>query len=323
MPRAAVPAEYADEAKALDRFPCCRRGPGKTVVGLHWLDRRLADGRVVTDDEVGILATGIDKHGPLTPASQGNSFLPAKPESRRVEMPPPAIPTVPPLLTSGQGREFPDLGGRLVAVLVESLSHSGHRLVGQRSGIELRARSRRREFRGRDRETTDDPRTSLVHERSEFPLELAIPIADPTSNVLIQLTCAGVMFGNFSATGQIAEGNRDQGAGDHRGKKGPGKVVTEVPKSVGQRHMGKLAAREIAVGPIGHSSGRTQPDVAERCPTPKRRNPARGRDFGEAAEGIRTLDLLHGKQTLQPIALRLCETAARATGKLSTRLVPP
>jgi hypothetical protein len=30
----------------------------------------------------------------------------------------------------------------------------------------------------------------------------------------------------------------------------------------------------------------------------KRRNPDLGRDFDEAAEGIRTLDLLHGKQTL-------------------------
>jgi hypothetical protein len=30
----------------------------------------------------------------------------------------------------------------------------------------------------------------------------------------------------------------------------------------------------------------------------KRGDPALERDFGEAAEGIRTLDLLHGKQTL-------------------------
>jgi hypothetical protein len=54
------------------------------------------------------------------------------------------------------------------------------------------------------------------------------------------------------------------------------------------------------IGPLGHSSAQTLPNRAERSPTPERRNPALERDFGEAAEGIRTLDLLHGKQQVPP-----------------------
>jgi hypothetical protein len=51
---------------------------------------------------------------------------------------------------------------------------------------------------------------------------------------------------------------------------------------------------------LGFESGSPDPlpNTAERSPTPERRNPAPERDLGEAAEGIRTLDLLHGKQTL-------------------------
>lgn len=283
----------------LNRLPCCRRGPGETAVDLQRLDRRLADRRVVTDDKVGLLATGIDKDRPPTPAAEGNPFLPSKPESRRVEMPSPAIPTVPPLLTSCEGREFPDFGGRLVAVLVESLSHSGNRFIGQCPGIELRARSRRRELRGRDRETTDDSRTSLVDERSEFPLQLAVSIADPTSHVLIELTGTCIVFSHFSTAGQVAQGQGDQRPGNDRGQKGPGEEVAELPHSIGERHVVKLAAGVVAVGPIigpiGHSSARTQPNAAR---PPQRRNPALRRGFEEAAEEIRTLDLLHGKQTL-------------------------
>jgi hypothetical protein len=82
----------------------------------------------------------------------------------------------------------------------------------------------------------------------------------------------------------------------------PGEVMAEIPKRIGERHSGKLAAGEVAVGPLigplGYSSARTQPNSTERCPAPERRNPARERGFGQAAEGIRTLDLLHGKQTL-------------------------
>src|SRR6201995_1271072 len=55
----------------------------------------------------------------------------------------------------------------------------------------------------------------------------------------------------------------------------------------------------ILVGLLDASLGGTEPTVAERNRPPERRNPAPGRDFGEAAEGIRTLELLHGKQTVE------------------------
>ncbi len=58
-------------------------------------------------------------------------------------------------------------------------------------------------------------------------------------------------------------------------------MVAEIPLRIGERHVGKLAAGVVAVGtiigPIGHSSARTQPNRAERSRTPERRNPARKR----------------------------------------------
>ena len=59
---------------------------------------------------------------------------------------------------------------------------------------------------------------------------------------------------------------------------------------------GDLHPRWAFVGLLDPSLDGTEPNTAERSPTPKRRNPARERDFDEAAEGIRTLDLLHGKR---------------------------
>jgi hypothetical protein len=82
-------------------------------------------------------------------------------------------------------------------------------------------------------------------------------------------------------------------------------------------HSSKVAERTWVIQ-IRRTDGRTSSSVgfslgywtlrwAERSPTqpnaaqpPERRNPALERDFGEAAEGIRTLDLLHGKQKVEP-----------------------
>jgi hypothetical protein len=52
----------------------------------------------------------------------------------------------------------------------------------------------------------------------------------------------------------------------------------------------------LFVGLLDASLGGTRPNAGQRSPTPE--NPARERGFGEAAEGIRTLDLLHGKHSV-------------------------
>ena len=52
---------------------------------------------------------------------------------------------------------------------------------------------------------------------------------------------------------------------------------------------------------FGHSMGPNadfDPRTTEGAATPESENPADSGEFGEAADGIRTHDLLHGKQTL-------------------------
>ena len=101
------------------------------------------------------------------------------------------------------------------------------------------------------------------------------------------------------------------------------RALAEIPQSIGERHIGKLASGEVAVGPLigplGQSSARTQPNRTERSATSETTKSRPERDFDRAAEGIRTLDLLHGKQTLQPIALQLC---GDGSPRLPANLVP-
>jgi hypothetical protein len=122
----------------------------------------------------------------------------------------------------------------------------------------------------RDREAADNTQTSLVDERSKFPLELTIPVADPSPHVLVELTRARIMFSDFPAAGQVAKGKGDQRPGDDRGEKWPRKVMAEIHKSIGERHSSKLAAGEVAVGPIigplanpRPERSRTEPNATE------------------------------------------------------------
>jgi uncharacterized repeat protein (TIGR01451 family) len=75
-------------------------------------------------------------------------------------------------------------------------------------------------------------------------------------------------------------------------------VTDQLPKGVDFVSGPRPRAVRLFVGLLGASLGGTQPNAAEpvqnRKPGPERSGPG----FRKAAEGIRTLDLLHGKQTL-------------------------
>ena len=65
----------------------------------------------------------------------------------------------------------------------------------------------------------------------------------------------------------------------------------------GERAELRALAEGADWAPMGTSGGEADWEAAS-APGPERENPRGGGGFPEAADGIRTHDLLHGKQTL-------------------------